>query len=84
MIQDTPFKKIEIEPMLYGDYRISVWDDDNEPLLDKPYFCRGLQSAYLTATTVRDEMFKDLKIYIRVDSDKLIEADELITNLKTL
>jgi len=57
---------IEIEKMLFGDYRVQVWDESLVSMLDREYFCRGYASALLTATEIRTiESFKDLPIYSR-------------------
>lgn len=51
--------EILIEPMLFGDYRVGVWDDKLNPMLDKEYFCRGLESAILTANLVKQDLFPE-------------------------
>jgi len=62
---------IEIEKMLFGDYRVQVWGDDLQSRLDREYFCRGFDSALLTALNIRTlPSFETLDIYHR-DMDKL-------------
>lgn len=41
MNQKLP-KRILIEPMLFGDYCVAVYDQRDELLLDKKYFLPGL------------------------------------------
>lgn len=53
---------ILIEPMLFGDYRVGVWDENLNSMLDKEYFCRGELSAIITAKLVQQDLFPDLKI----------------------
>lgn len=62
MSKDTPH--ILVEPMLFGDYRVGVWDEDLNSMLDKEYFCRGLPSAMETATSVKMDLFPKLEIRI--------------------
>lgn len=58
---------IEIEAMAFGDYRVQVWGDDLESALDREYFCRGYDSAFLTALNIRNlDGFENLKIQLRV------------------
>ena len=66
---------IEIEKMLFGDYRVQVWDENLNSLLDREYFCRGYDSALLTALNVRTlGNFSELKIYYRENKNlKLID-----------
>lgn len=67
-------KYIEIEQMLFGDYRVNVWDDKSNSLLDREYFCHGYESAYITALGIKQNMFKDVPIYYRkLDETKKIE-----------
>ena len=62
---------IEIEKMLFGDYRVQVWNEDLNSELDREYFCRGFDSALLTALNIRTlGSFEKLDIYYR-DMDKL-------------
>jgi len=63
-------KHIEIEKMLFGDYRVQVWEKDLNSALDREYFCRGWGSAYLTALGIRESLFKGLPIYYR-EMDKV-------------
>lgn len=67
--------RIEIEKMLFDDYRVQVWDKDLMSLLDREYFCRGYASALLTAREIRTmEKFAQLPIYYRqLDEVKLID-----------
>jgi len=59
-------KKIQIlvEPMLYGDFRVAVWDENLCGLLDREYFCRGLDSAILTAGLVKRDLFQEAEIVL--------------------
>lgn len=66
---------IEIEKLLFGDFRVQVWDDNFVGQLDREYFCRGLLSAIMTADKVQSDMFPHLTILKR-------EGDEL-TVVKT-
>lgn len=65
---------IEIEKMLFGDYRVCVWDENLNELLDKEYFCRGYESAFImTAVNIRTlPSFADLPIWSR-NGDNLEE-----------
>lgn len=56
---------IEIEKMLFGDYRVQVWDKDLDSRLDREYFCRGWVSALYTAKDLQSTMFKGLPIQFR-------------------
>lgn len=58
-------KHIEIERMLFGDYRVCVWDENLNSMLDKEYFCRGFNSAYLTAKEIQENLLVGLPIYSR-------------------
>lgn len=62
--------QIEIERMMFGDYRIQVWDTNFSSMLDREYFCRGYESAILTAIEIEDSLFKGLSIYYR-EGDRL-------------
>jgi hypothetical protein len=69
---------IEIEKMLFGDYRVQVWNKDLQSELDREYFCRGWDSALLTSLNIRSlSGFEKLDIYSR-EMDKL----ELISEAK--
>jgi len=64
---------IEIEKMLFGDYRVQVWDENLNSRLDREYFCRGYASALFTAIDIRTlDGFSELPIYYR-DMDNLSE-----------
>lgn len=65
-------KHIEIEKMLFGDYRVQVWDENLNSCLDREYFCRGYISACMTALEIKESLFKGLKIFYR-DGSKLVE-----------
>jgi hypothetical protein len=59
-------KHIEIEKMLFGDYRVQVWNEDLNSELDREYFCRGYASALITALEIRSlPGFEKLDIYYR-------------------
>lgn len=71
-------KQIEIERMLFGDYRVQVWDENLQSLLDREYFCRGYASALLTALEIRTlEGFAELPIYSR-ELDKVELINEVV------
>lgn len=57
--------QIEIEKMLYGDYRVQVWDKNLNSALDREYFCRGYESACLTAIEIQNNLMIGLPIYSR-------------------
>lgn len=69
---------IEIEKMLFGDYRVQVWDENLNSALDREYFCRSYGSALLTALEIRSlNSFRELDIYFRdMDGVKLINKYE--------
>lgn len=71
-IDTTNYPRIQIEKMLYGDFRVQVWDKNLNSLLDKEYFCCGFNSALQTAMSVKldsnHQDFKDLPIYLYQDS----------------
>jgi len=57
---------IEIEKMMFGDYRVQVWEEDLQSALDREYFCRGYDSALLTALHIRElDGFEKLDIKYR-------------------
>lgn len=66
---------IEIEKMLFGDYRVQVWDENLSSALDREYFCRGYASALMTAYEIRSlPNFEMLPIYYReIDRLELID-----------
>lgn len=56
---------IEIEQMLFGDYRVQVWDERLDSMLDREYFCRGIGSAVHTAINLQHDTFPELPVYLR-------------------
>ena len=54
---------ILIEPMLFGDYRVQVWDERLDSKLDREYFVRGRDAAIICALRVQADLFPDLKVY---------------------
>jgi hypothetical protein len=57
--------RILIEPLLFGDYYVAIYDERNELLLDKKYFTSGYNSAILVAAELRSRKeWKDLAICI--------------------
>ena len=70
-------KWIEIEKMLFGDYRVQVWNENLNSCLDREYFCRGYSSAFMTALEIQESLFKGLEIkYREVDKiESIVEAD---------
>lgn len=68
---------IEIEKMLFGDYRVQVWDETLDSLLDREYFCRGYASALMTAIEIRTlPNFEMLDIWYRNAQGELILANK--------
>lgn len=69
---------IEIEKMLFGDYRVQVWDENLNSALDKEYFCRGYASALLTSLDIRSlPNFEKLDVYFRdMDGVELVNKYE--------
>lgn len=67
---------IEIEQMLYGDFRVQVWNDYLNSMLDREYFCRGYASANSTAVKLQKDMFPQYAIYYRkgLEQPKLMKA----------
>ena len=64
-------KHIEIERMMFGDYRVQVWDENKDSMLDREYFCRGFASAMMTAIETRTlPGFAMLDVYYR-DEDSV-------------
>lgn len=53
---------ILIEQMLFGDFRVNVWDERLNSMLDREYFCRGYESALMTALLVKQDLYPDLEI----------------------
>lgn len=65
LMEETKLKKeayISIEKMLFGDYRVQVWDENLNSLLNRQYFCRGEKSAFFTALEIQNSLFPELKI----------------------
>lgn len=57
---------ISIEKMLFGDYRVQVWNLNLDSMLDREYFCKGFNSALETAMALKmdkESQFKDFPIY---------------------
>jgi hypothetical protein len=74
-------KHIEIEQMLFGDYRVQVWNDRFDSELDREYFCRGELSAKLTAFEIRSlPSFETLDIYIRQGGAEPVLLDKYNKN----
>lgn len=69
------YMHIEIEQMLFGDYRVQVWDDRLSSCLDREYFCRGYASALLCAHEIRTlPGFERLDIYYRsIDKVEMVD-----------
>lgn len=65
---DQGERHILIEPMMFGDWRVAVWDENLNGMLDKDYFIRGEQAAIMVALEVKKDLFPDLEIY-RSDVD---------------
>jgi len=76
---------IEIEEMLFGDYRVQVWDENLCSMLDREYFCRGYESALATAYAIRTlESFSKFDIYFRSSKDfELIDIYDKDTALES-
>lgn len=62
---------IEIEQMLFGDYRVQVWDENLNSMLDREYFCHGRISAFETALGIQNDLFPNMDIYIRENGSDL-------------
>lgn len=60
-------KHIEVERMLFQDYRVQVWDENLSSMLDREYFCRGFLSATHTAFEIQSNLFPGLPIFSRDD-----------------
>ena len=57
-------KRILIEPLMFGDYFVAVYDDRNILLLDKKYFTSGFESALLVARELKKrDYWLGLEIY---------------------
>lgn len=67
---------IEIEKMLFGDYRVQVWDENLNSQLDREYFCRGIKSAVETANEIKKDLYPELEIYYR-SGDNIELANEI-------
>jgi len=70
--------RIVIEPMLFGDYAIGVYDEDDLLVLDKKYFVRGYTPTLLSALAIQEDMYPDSKIYeydIENRKEKLITQE---------
>lgn len=61
-MSQTETPHIAVEPLLFGDYRVQVWDEHCESMLNREYFVRGLTAATLTAENIKKDMFKNLEI----------------------
>lgn len=55
-------KHISVERMLFGDFRVQVWDENNQSMIDREYFCRGYESAMQTAINLQQDLFPTLEI----------------------
>ena len=56
---------ILIEPLLYNEYFVAVYDENSNLLLDKKYYTKSLLSAKITAYEIsKTDSFKDYPIYI--------------------
>ncbi len=81
---------IEVESMMFGDFRVQVWDENQDSLLDREYFCRGLQSAVETAEAIRTlPNFEKLDIFYRNMEELTLlhryeEKDDQNTNEESL
>ena len=53
-------KEIAIETLLFGDYAVAVYDNQ-ELILDKKYYCAGLTSAVETAKELQKK-YQDYQI----------------------
>ena len=62
--------------MLFGYYRVQVWNKNLDSELDREYFCRGYASALLTAIDIRTlPRFTDLQIFIR-EGEELTKLEQ--------
>ncbi len=72
---------IEIEKMMFGDYRVQVWDERLDSLLDREYFCRGYASALMTAIDIRTlPNFGTLDIWYRNGTGEFELVNKAIQN----
>lgn len=58
--------RILIEPLLFGDYFVAVYDERDNLVLDHKYRTKGFLSARMTALELRDDKessFYGLEIY---------------------
>jgi hypothetical protein len=46
---------IEIEPLLFNDFHVGVYDENLSLVLDKKYYCKGQHSATFTAVALLRE-----------------------------
>lgn len=73
-------KRILIEPLLFGDYAVAIYDANNELLLDKKYFTAGYISAWDTARELKcRKEWNDCKVFVYQD-----DKEEEITPLSSL
>lgn len=57
-------KRILIEPALFGDFFIAIYDSENNMLLDRKYFTAGKDSALITVIDMlRRREWKNLPVY---------------------
>ncbi len=66
---------ISVEKMLFGDYRVQVWDKNLNSMLDREYFCRGETSALMTAMEIQNSLFPGLEIKHEPVPDLLFEKE---------
>lgn len=73
MIANTLMKtRILIEPLLFGDFYVAVYDEKNDLLLDKKYFTPSLLSANMAAVDLKQRTeWRGAEIYL-FDGDKEI------------
>lgn len=54
-------KEIAIEALLFGEYYVGVYENQNL-ILDKKYYCVNLEVAEMTAKFLKENKYKDFEI----------------------
>ena len=60
LLKQNCMNEIAIEALLFGDYHVAVYEDQNL-VLDKKYYCAGRESAELTAKELQ-KRFPDYQL----------------------
>lgn len=75
--------RILIEPLLFGDYAVAVYDEHDTLVLDRKYYCRGYLSAVFTAINIKGSLF-DGDIYqydLEEGKEKKADISKYVDNL---